>query len=369
MGKAGSISSGAECGTSSAAPPGRFAAAARSAGTVVGFTTTVLRQARLRIGADGSEVLVPVTAGNQNIIVVALKQVADAYPLNRHDHELVTRLAAEPDLTLDGIRHLRLSVAAGGFGDAGEVAGAQEQLKKQEMLHLLTRYYLIRNALRAITGQSDQAYLVNLDDPGNRQRLRDDLAGIARRMGTTPDGAVGVLETWGQAIRHIGLPETPEPGLARELMQQIAVMADELAQSAEGEDGDMAASIIRLANGARALNAECAVAIRRLDQYALSCEQVLTRWKRLSAAILSDAENVDWALDGWGEMVADWRVVRARSPGDRFAFVARALRHLPLVAGAEGQQIDEKPRASVRDRMAHAREEGRFGVDSIRALG
>jgi hypothetical protein len=354
---------------SAAVPQGRIAAAARHTGVEIGFTVRALIHARLRLGDDEAEVMVPVGAGRGGMIVVPLKQLANAYTLNEHDHELVKRLAAEKDLTLAGVRALRLAVAADGF--AGEEArnSARGELNRQETLRLLTRFFVIRAALRAVTGRADQAYLTNLDDPANRRRLRADLAGIAARMGVTTDDTITILEEWGEAIGLIGVPDMPQPGFARQLVQQIDAMAGDLQRACEDEDEETALRFQRLATRARAVVEECVAAIRRLDQCAVASERVLTRWKQLSESISRDAANVDWALDGWDRIVAGWRGVLEASPAERLAFVVATLEGMPPLVSGDVSHTEERTIIMAKGRTVQACRDWRTGRIDQELLG
>lgn len=230
-------------------------------GVCAGLTTPALFGARLRVGLNGLEVLIPNPSGGAGWLVVPWPAAVEAFIPTVADRMLAAALTVE-EVTLERLSAAAMTVAKAGFAGRPVLRAAEASQRGAHDQHALIAAQLEHR-------RSGGSLLLPLfADAG----LHGDGAMDVRRAGRILEFAQGLLSWRGTC------PSDDDRGRAALLAEKATAIAE-------------AAS--RLIVATRALAADLV--------------GLLDLWRSDKKALLAFAHRPQWVMDGWDLLASLWR--------------------------------------------------------------
>ncbi|HEX6957629.1 MAG TPA: hypothetical protein VF194_06540 [Ferrovibrio sp.] len=331
--------------------PARF----EERGTAVAFTTPALSQSRVRQDSrDNLELTVSAFSGVKGTYVIRWKDVPDIFSLTMHDRALQETILSGGSCLPPDIRKATLETAKTGLAGPEAQRAAEEALNDDENEIVLTRFFLSKSVIETMSEGQVNLHMSDFTSAAGRERVKDGLAGIAKRFATTPNDLYDRLQSWGLLLAPIGLPGMPKPSRLRRLAGGIMSFADRLSDWAEtdkSDAADLARGIVKVAYFTADFADDLMASVLRPVDYA---DRVLSNWDKALLNLHRDLERLWWTVDGWEFIILLWQDAERQDRDTQRAAVTEIYRILPIIPEKEAanrpnaQAMQENNRMQVR---------------------
>lgn len=284
-------------------------------GATVPFTSPMLQQGRIRLGAGGTrELVIRNPSGGPGWYVGPWEGVVEIARVTVHDRLVYRRIEETGALTPIEIRRAARTVAAEGYGGQSAKEAALAAIAAEER-EWRTAYATL---LATLLGQAGLAGSEAIGEARSRQDLialaPSLLAPIAPRLGLKPDLLARTLEELATVLARIGgAPDHPTQ-TARDLaaVERLVAEVKALAEDEVRADPDAVRAI--LANGELTV-ALAGDALARARAEATRPQALVTRWGEDQTATKARLTRAEWLLDGWAYLVSLWDTAGEQAPG------------------------------------------------------
>lgn len=284
-------------------------------GATVPFTSPMLQQGRVRLGAGGvRELVIRNPAGGPGWYVGPWEGVIEIARVTVHDRLVYRRIEETGALTPLELRQAARSVAAEGYGGPSAKEAALAAIAEEEREWRASYATLLATLL----GQAGLAGSEAIAGAHSRQDLialaPTLLAPIAPRLGLKPEVLARTLEELAAVLARIGgTPDRPTH-TARDLAAAERLLAEVKALAADDPRADPDAVRAILANGELTV-ALAGDALARARAEATRPQVLLTSWAEDQATVKARLTRAEWLLDGWAYLVSLWDTAGEQAPG------------------------------------------------------
>lgn len=283
-------------------------------GATAPFTSPLLQQARIRLGAGGArEIVMRNPAGGAGWYVGPWDGVVEIARVTVHDRLLHKRIEEADAVTPLEIRSAARAVAAEGYGGQPAKEAALEAIRAEEAEWRIAYAALLASLL----GRAGLAGSDSISEARTRQdliaRAPSLLAPIAPRLGMSPEVLARTVEELATELARIGASDRPtqtgrDHAALKRMLAEIRALVDEDART----DTDAAGAILSIGELAAALAGD---ALARARAEAMQPETLLTSWHHDRAATKARLARAEWLLDGWAYLVSLWDTAADQAPG------------------------------------------------------
>lgn len=284
-------------------------------GATVPFTSPMLQQGRVRLGAGGArEFVIRNPSGGPGWYVGPWEGVVEIARVTVHDRLVYRRIEETGALTPLEIRQAARSVAAEGYGGPSAKETALAALAEEER-EWRAGYATL---LAALLGQAGLAGSEAIAEAHSRQDLialaPALLAPMAPRLGLAPEVLAHALEELATVLARIGgAPDQPTQ-TGRDLAAAVRLLAGIRALAADDPRADPDAARAVLAHGELTV-ALAGDALGRARAEATRPQLLVTGWAADKAATKARLTRAEWLLDGWAYLVSLWDTAGEQAPG------------------------------------------------------
>lgn len=305
-------------------------------GAVVPFTTPVLAFSRVRRQEErGLELLVPGLAGGRDTYIIPWKSLPSVFVMTVHDRVLREEIEELPESGPGEIRGATLRVEGTGLAGSANSQAACKAVGDDENERLLTNFFLVREAVRQLSGGKLEISPADLTNDAGRARIKLVLSRLAAMFKLSADEFYGRLETWAGVVGPIGVPGLNYTCRLRQLIADIADYADDLQAWSDrdiSDANDSARVCVRIAEETAATARNISAGV---DRYAADVRGTLSDWTLSFGRVEALMSKLSWTLDGWRPIVTLWRETDRASREATHDAVAEMLRLMPVMPRRE----------------------------------
>jgi hypothetical protein len=305
-------------------------------GAVVPFTTPVLAFSRVRHQEErGLELLVPGLAGGRDTYIIPWKSLPSVFVMTVHDRALREEIEDLPDSNPTEIRDATLKVEGTGLAGPANSQAARQAVGDDENERLLTNFFLVREAVRQLSGGKLELSPADLTNDTGRARTKLVLSRIAALFKLTADEFYARLERWAGRVSPIGVPGLNYTCRMRQLIADLADYADDLHAWSDREISDANDSARVCVRIAEETAATARTITSGVDRYATDVRGTFNDWDVSFARVDALMNKLAWTLDGWRPIVTLWRETDRSSREATHDAVAEMLRLMPVMPRRE----------------------------------
>jgi len=342
-------------------------------GVAVPFTTPLLNQARLRLDRnDRFEFLLPAFTGGKGVYVLPWKALPEMMTITLHDRLLFEAIEKLETHSPESVRQAALTVAQTGVAGGDAASAAAASLAKDHDYLVLTQFILVTELLRLVgIGAADLLRPgMTIDD--SKRMARAALAQVAQMVGLPPDAMTARVETLGVAIAPVGLPQCPEPGRLRTLINRLGRFCRDVERWAELDASDATMLGQYCAAVGKHTLGLARVRMEQLDKVCVEPKQIIHDEPRFRTTITEHVSRLSWLLDGWDFLVALWESARDRTAEAQRTAVGDISRLLPVIPKEEttwtSDTLDMDAVSRVQRRWVRVNEDWRTGALDMDAV-
>lgn len=286
-------------------------------GASVPFTSPLLQQARIRLGASGMrEIVLRNPAGGPGWYVGPWAGVTEMVRVTVHDRLVYKRIEETGAIGPLEIRRAARAVSAEGYGGQAAKAAAIAAIDAEE------REW--RSAYAALFGTLlGQAGLAGSDliaKAHSRRELIDLapslLAPIAPRLGLAPEAIAETLEELATVLAGVGGNADQPAQTQRDLAatQRLIAEVRRLAGEDTRADPDAVRAILDVGEVTVTLAED---ALRRARAEIARPQALVMAWAENRSAVRARLTRAEWLLDGWATLVSLWMTAGNGAPGSQ----------------------------------------------------
>jgi hypothetical protein len=300
-------------------------------GATVPFTSPLLQQARVRLGAGGlREVVMRSPSGGAGWYVGPWDGVVELARVTVHDRLVYKRIEETGAISPLEIRRAARTVAAEGYGGQAAKTAALAAIEAEER-DWRGAYATL---LATLLGQAGLAGSETLAQAQSRQELLARapalLAPIAPRLGLAPELLARTLEELAFVLARTGGPAERSTQTGRDLSALERLLAEVTALA--GQDPRADPEAVRVFLGVGRLTAALAADARaRAGAEATRPQALVIAWAEDRVAAKARLTRAEWLLDGWAALVSLWDTAGEQAPGSQRHVLPELHRLLPVL--------------------------------------
>jgi hypothetical protein len=279
-------------------------------GVSLPFTTPILIGARLRLAERaGMELVIANPGGGRGSYVMPWSALPEICVPTLHDRKLWALLATEPMVSPGTVRRAARRVVQEGLAGRAAAAAADMAERERDGDRVRANFLLLMRVIRRQETAAEATIAPERDLPERLElRAKRALGRVAPQLGLAAEDVAGCLEEVATTIQDIGGPGDPKPARARRSLQELEIMAREVAEWGAVTPATQDSPVVEvIAEAARLTLACCDKILRELDAMIADPLTLLKRYRQDQAGLRQLAVRPEWLLDGWALLCAMWR--------------------------------------------------------------
>lgn len=344
-------------------------------GVCMPFTTPILAQARIRMDRyEQLECLLPGFSGGKGTYVFSWKSVPEVIKITLHDRALHKEILENGANSPDTIRFSALAVAARGFAGLAAAHQAKQALALDQQYVVLTNYVFVLDLLKLVGVSTPELLKTGLGTDEARQMAKDALNRVAENFQMTPDALYSRVEELSLQLAHVGLPQAPQPGRLRTLMDRLRAFEKSVLAWGTVESTEASGLATFMAECAQQTVALAEARFSRLDRLFRKTRDIVVGGNKVAAEVDSIVTALSWLLDGWEYICQLWEDSHDQSEDMQRIAICEVFRIAPVIPSEElvaNENFDVEDLKRVQRRWVRANQDWRTGgldYDAVRRI-